>query len=557
MSTVGLIAVPLVISLLIDYRLFVRMFFPQDKKNKRVRWELFQMLNWISSSIFTLSMTHLLSTGGLRSLRQMALSFDNRLALVLAFLSVTYLVGFFGVSLAVHDISRTSSREVSSRKGLTSYVPPAYYLGVVAYVWYLDTSLTVRSLVCISTTLFFAALHLSRQVSYSLAAAKLVSTSPSVPFMEKSSLDAPKENRKSELFKLYSAEPQVSTSHYYRQLRYDLGVYVLPVTAAAICFPVLRPVAHLVSVLFTVFIPLYMYFAAKVYFQPTPPEPRHLAADRLTSYPHNGAFVSGWFRLADSDEIPSGRVKYIPALGRHFALFRGEDKVLRCIDAHCVHLGANMAIGGKVVNNCLQCPFHLWSFDGTGQCTDIPYTQQIPAQAKTRSYHVCEYYGQILVWYHHSDAPPSHYPPAIAKIDRGDMVLKGSVMTEVNMHINEFAENSTDFMHFDPLHGRLVIPFTPLEIPGFTINHRPDWKEGTGEESHMCRFFDNADLSFCGMHMPDTAAQAVITFVGPAGVVFFTFDTPIGSIILFQMHTPLEPLRLNTAFRSVSVEQPC
>lgn len=129
------------------------------------------------------------------------------------------------------------------------------------------------------------------------------------------------------------------------------------------------------------------------------------------------------------------------------------------------------------------------------------------------------------------------------------MVQRGLLQTTVNMHINEFAENSTDFMHFDPLHGRMVLPLTPIPIPGLMINHKPDWKEGAGDQSHMAWFMDKADLSFCGMKIPESGADACITFVGPAGVVFFTFETPIGSIVLFQLHTPLEPLRLETTFR--------
>lgn len=38
--------------------------------------------------------------------------------------------------------------------------------------------------------------------------------------------------------------------------------------------------------------------------------------------------------------------------------------------AYCAHLGANLGVGGKVVNNdCVECPFHGWLYDGkTGQC---------------------------------------------------------------------------------------------------------------------------------------------------------------------------------------------
>ena len=165
----------------------------------------------------------------------------------------------------------------------------------------------------------------------------------------------------------------------------------------------------------------------------------------------------------------------------------------------------------------------------------------------------------ILLWLHSKDEPPSYHPPNIEKIDNGEMVPRGERHTAVNMHIVEFAENSCDFQHFDPLHGRMSFPFTTKEIPGITVNHRPGWKEGKEDQKHLCWFLDDADLNFFGKHYPETAAQAVITFVGPAGLVFFTFDTPIGSIVLFQTHTPVGELRLNVSFQwfaSASMPRP-
>ena len=47
-------------------------------------------------------------------------------------------------------------------------------------------------------------------------------------------------------------------------------------------------------------------------------------------------------------------------------------------DAYCPHLGANLAVGGRVVEDDIQCPFHLWTFSGQdGQCVDIPYAEMV------------------------------------------------------------------------------------------------------------------------------------------------------------------------------------
>jgi hypothetical protein len=123
------------------------------------------------------------------------------------------------------------------------------------------------------------------------------------------------------------------------------------------------------------------------------------------------------------------------------------------------------------------------------------------------------------------------------------------------MHLQEFAENSTDFAHFGPLHGVMGFPFTGIDMPMkmVTINHIPDWKEGTGEEAHMAWFLNKADLNIFGKHSPDTGAMAVISFVGPGGLVFFSFDTPLGSLVLIQTNTPIEAMRMEVAFRSVSL----
>lgn len=75
-------------------------------------------------------------------------------------------------------------------------------------------------------------------------------------------------------------------------------------------------------------------------------------------------YPNGWFFVTQSEKLNVGDVKEISILGNEFALFRGEDGKARMVSAFCPHLGANLAIGGQVQNNCISCPFHGWKFDG-------------------------------------------------------------------------------------------------------------------------------------------------------------------------------------------------
>lgn len=77
------------------------------------------------------------------------------------------------------------------------------------------------------------------------------------------------------------------------------------------------------------------------------------------------AFPNGWYALAESRELPKGGVLRVTALGQNFAVFRGlESGKAYVTDAYCPHLGADVTAGGRVVGDCIECPFHQWRFEG-------------------------------------------------------------------------------------------------------------------------------------------------------------------------------------------------
>ena len=59
-------------------------------------------------------------------------------------------------------------------------------------------------------------------------------------------------------------------------------------------------------------------------------------------------YPNGWFGLLRSEEVSVGVSKAVDALGENFAVFRDEEGKIHILDAYCAHLGANIAVGGKV-----------------------------------------------------------------------------------------------------------------------------------------------------------------------------------------------------------------
>ena len=85
-------------------------------------------------------------------------------------------------------------------------------------------------------------------------------------------------------------------------------------------------------------------------------------------------YPNGWRVVAESREVSAGSIKRVAVAGQQLIVTRSLlDQSVSVTDAYCPHLGANLAQGGIVLGDCIQCPFHKWSFDlKTGKCNEIP-----------------------------------------------------------------------------------------------------------------------------------------------------------------------------------------
>lgn len=71
------------------------------------------------------------------------------------------------------------------------------------------------------------------------------------------------------------------------------------------------------------------------------------------------------------------RIFFFSRLGEQVAVFRAENGKVHVVDAYCPHLGANLAVGGRVLGDCIECPFHGWQFQGSdGKCVKVPYAEK-------------------------------------------------------------------------------------------------------------------------------------------------------------------------------------
>jgi len=77
-----------------------------------------------------------------------------------------------------------------------------------------------------------------------------------------------------------------------------------------------------------------------------------------------------WKPLCALAETEIGRPHYAEFCGRAFCVARLAEFQVQVVGDTCPHAGASLS-AGRVVNGCVECPWHAWEFDlETGRCTD-------------------------------------------------------------------------------------------------------------------------------------------------------------------------------------------
>ena len=113
----------------------------------------------------------------------------------------------------------------------------------------------------------------------------------------------------------------------------------------------------------------------------------------MTTYLRNVWYVAAW-----DHEVPADRPLARTILGERLVFFRDADGRPQALFDRCPHRFAPLSMG-KVVDGCIQCPYHGLQFGGDGACTRNPHgSGLIPKAAQVRSYPVVERWSVLWIW---------------------------------------------------------------------------------------------------------------------------------------------------------------
>lgn len=212
---------------------------------------------------------------------------------------------------------------------------------------------------------------------------------------------------------------------------------------------------------------------------------------------------SAWYVLALSDELRDKPLRRT-LLDTPIVLFRGASGAVGALLDRCPHRNVPLSFGA-VVGETLQCGYHGWRFERSGQCSLVPALDgqaDAPARAVTR-YEVREQQGFVWVW----GAPGSEAvgePFRFAKADDPSyLTLRRAVPAPGAVH--SVVENA-------------------LDVPHTAFLHRGLFRKDGERRPITCRIrraHDRVECEFVGEARPEGLAARLLA---PSGGMVSHFD---------------------------------
>ncbi len=175
--------------------------------------------------------------------------------------------------------------------------------------------------------------------------------------------------------------------------------------------------------------------------------------------------LNDWHPIAKSSDVPEASILGARLLGEDLVVWRirGEVRVWQDL---CIHRGTRLSLG-HLEGDLLQCAYHGWTYDRSGDCVKIPaHPEQVPPpKAKVKTYLCQEKYGLIWACLGNPATGISTFvewdDPSFRKVACGPYHYRASGTRAV--------ENFLDVAHLPFLHAGTLGEKTHAEIQDYQV----------------------------------------------------------------------------------------
>lgn len=162
-----------------------------------------------------------------------------------------------------------------------------------------------------------------------------------------------------------------------------------------------------------------------------------------------------WYAILESNEIKTGKIIGVTRMGEKMVAWRNIRGELSVMSDKCPHRGVAFS-AGKVIGDCIQCPFHGFEYDISGNCKLVPAIgreSQPPKALHVQIYPVQEAHGFVYIWW---GEPRETYPPIPWFESIGEEMVYMTLKDHWANHYARAIENQLDVVHLPFIHHNTI-----------------------------------------------------------------------------------------------------
>jgi phenylpropionate dioxygenase-like ring-hydroxylating dioxygenase large terminal subunit len=164
-----------------------------------------------------------------------------------------------------------------------------------------------------------------------------------------------------------------------------------------------------------------------------------------------------WYAILESREVKRGRPIGVTRMGEKLVAWRDRSGKVAVMSDLCPHRGVALS-AGKLIGDCIQCPFHGFEYDAAGDCTLIPangQNSQPPKAMRVKAYATRETHDIIFIWWG-EPRPDEDYPPLPWFANIGDDMVYSTIRSHWKNHYARAIENQLDVVHLPFVHHNTI-----------------------------------------------------------------------------------------------------
>lgn len=165
-------------------------------------------------------------------------------------------------------------------------------------------------------------------------------------------------------------------------------------------------------------------------------------------------FANVWTIVGSSRELVSGAPLAVQVAGERLVLFRDAEGRGRALVDRCPHRGVKLSLG-KVVDGCVECPFHGWKFAGDGSNVHVPWNPDAKRERLGATPVPVRELGGLL-WLYTAPGAAAPTEPDVPEVLLRDGLSVATCTATWNVHWTRAMENMLDWPHLPFVHRRTI-----------------------------------------------------------------------------------------------------